>query len=96
MKIIVAKTFKQKLIGLMGKKNIDYGMFFPNVNSIHTFFMRENIDILGLDKDLKIKEKYLNISPNHTIFLKKSVHTLELPAGYGKNYQINQRINLEF
>ena len=46
MKIIVAKNFKNKLIGLMGKKNIDYSLLIKNCKSIHTFFMKESIDIL--------------------------------------------------
>ena len=52
MKIITAKTYMQKLTGLMGKKNINYGMFFPNVSSIHTFFMKESIDVIGLNNKM--------------------------------------------
>ena len=94
MKIIIAKTFKQKLIGLMGQTNIDYGMFFPNVNSIHTFFMKETIDVIGLNKDLIIMEIYPNITPNHTLFLNQSVHTLELPKEASKNFKIGQKLEL--
>ncbi len=94
MKIIIAKTFYQKLIGLMGKHNINYGMFFPNVASIHTFFMREAIDIIGLNKDMIITEIYPNITPNHTLFLKKSIHTLEVPKGYSKKFKIGQKVNI--
>ena len=42
--IIEAKSFKMRLYGLMGKTNIDYGMLFSECNSIHTFFMKEDID----------------------------------------------------
>ena len=48
-KIITAKSFFKRLFGLMGKENINYGMLFPKCNSVHTFFMKENIDIIGLD-----------------------------------------------
>ena len=94
MKIIVAKTFKDKLLGLMGQQNIKDGLFFPNVKSIHTFFMKENIDILGLDKDMKVTEIHYNISPNKVILLKKSTHTLELPKGYGKKYKLKEKIKI--
>ena len=39
--IIKAIDFKTRLIGLMGKKNIDYGILFPNCNAIHTFLMKK-------------------------------------------------------
>ena len=34
--IIVANTFYKRLVGLIGEKNINYGMLFPKCNSIHT------------------------------------------------------------
>ena len=40
--IVNAKSFWQKFMGLMGQKNINYGMLFKNIGSIHTFFMKEN------------------------------------------------------
>ena len=93
MKIIVANTYKKKLLGLMGQKNIDYGMFFPYVNSIHTFFMKDIIDVIGLDKDMIIREIYPNIKPNKVLLLKKSIHTLELPKGTSGLYKLNQKVN---
>ena len=94
MKIIIANTFNKKLKGLMGQKNINYGMFFPNVNSIHTFFMKEPIDIIGLNKDMIITEIYPNIKPNNIIILNKSAHTLELPNNYSKYYNIGKKVDL--
>ena len=92
MKIITAKTYMQKLTGLMGKKNINYGMFFPNVSSIHTFFMRESIDVIGLNNKMTVTSIYENIKPNKILILKGAKHTLELPKGKSKNYHIGQRV----
>ena len=50
-----ANTFQLRLCGLIGKRNINYGIIFPNCNSIHTFFMKEEIDILMLDENYQIK-----------------------------------------
>ncbi len=94
LKIVIAKTFKDKLLGLIKQKNVNYGMFFPNVSSIHTFFMKDTIDVIGLDKDLKVKEKYYNVGPNKIIILRKSKHTLELPKGYSKYYKVGTKIDL--
>ena len=91
MKIITAKTYMQKLTGLMGKKNINYGMFFPGVSSIHTFFMKESIDVIGLNDAMIVTSIYENVKPNKILILKNANHTLELPKGESKRYHIGQK-----
>ena len=61
LEIKKAISFKDRLYGLMGKKNINYGMLFDKCNSIHTFFMKENIDIIGLNQNNTVIYKYENI-----------------------------------
>ena len=92
MKIITAKTYMQKLTGLMGKKNINYGMFFPGVSSIHTFFMKESIDVIGLNDAMIVTSIYENVKPNKILILKNANHTLELPKGESKHYHIGQKV----
>lgn len=92
MKIITAKTYMQKLTGLMGKKNINYGMFFPGVSSIHTFFMKESIDVIGLNDAMIVTSIYENVKPNKILILKNANHTLELPKGESKRYRIGQNV----
>ena len=94
LRIVEAKTFKDKLIGFMGKKHIDYGLLFRNVNSIHTFFMRESIDVVGLDNNMVVREVFFNVSPNKIIFLRKSKHTLELPKFEARSYKIGDHLKL--
>lgn len=92
MKIITAKTYMQKLTGLIGKKNINYGMFFPGVSSIHTFFMKESIDVIGLNDAMIVTSIYENVKPNKILILKNANHTLELPKGESKRYHIGQNV----
>lgn len=92
MKIIIANTYLLKLRGLIGKKNINYGMYFPNVNKIHTFFMKEPIDIIGLSNKKTITEIYPNVKPNRIVILKRSKHTLELPNNASKKLKIGSKI----
>ncbi|MDO4375861.1 MAG: DUF192 domain-containing protein [bacterium] len=92
MKIITAKTYMQKLTGLMGKKNINYGMFFPEVSSIHTFFMKESIDVIGLNDAMVVTSIYEDVKPNKILILKNAKHTLELPRGESKRYHIGQKV----
>lgn len=93
-----ANTFFKKLKGLMGKKNIDYGMLFNKINSIHTFFMKDSIDVLALNEnnevilkceDLK-KNKILNV--NNKI---KNTSILELPKNTIKNIQVGDIIEFK-
>ena len=62
-----AKSFKDRLIGLMFKKNINYALLFDRCNSIHTFFMKENIDVIMCDKDNNILYFYKDLKKNKII-----------------------------
>ena len=59
IKIINANSFFKRFKGLMLKKNIDFAMLFSNLkdSSIHTHFMRFDIDVYFLDKNKVIFEK---------------------------------------
>ncbi len=96
MKIKIAKNFKDKLIGLMNKKNIDYGLLITNCKSIHTFFMLENIDILLLDQNNRILMINRNVSPNKILIYKNKNKTniLELPANTSINYKVNDIVDI--
>ena len=92
MEIKNANGFNKKLFGFMFKKNIKYGMIFLNTNKIHTCFMKEKIDIYGLDKDFKINNIKRNIKPWKIIILKDSKHTLEVPSNLNINLNIGDLI----
>ena len=80
--VIYMNTFTKKLIGLMFKKiPIKEAYLFNNTNGIHTFFMRQNIDVLLLNKDNKIIKVIKNLKPWKVILPKKNVKiTIELPV----------------
>ena len=89
--IILADTFKKRLIGLMGKTNINYGLLIPNCNSIHTYFMKENIDIIGLNENNEVIYKYENLDKNRIIKISndaKKTSILEMPGNSTKKIPI--------
>ena len=91
--IVVATSFKDRLLGLIGKVNIDYGMLFPRCNSIHTFFMKEPIDVVGLDINNEVIYKYENLDKNQIVSIKsdqKKTSILELPKNASKKIKIGQ------
>jgi len=96
--IIVANTFYKRLTGLIGFKNINFGMFFPECNSIHTYFMKENIDIIGLDESNKVIYKYENLDKNRVIRINnplKKTSILEMPALSTKKIKLGTIINFK-
>ena len=70
--------FKDKLIGFMFKKNINYCLRFK-CKSIHTFFMKENIDIIITNKNNKVLYTYNNLSKNKIIIKINAYYFYELP-----------------
>ncbi len=59
MNIIVADTFLKRFKGLMGKQDFKDGLLFKNLtdSSIHTMFMRFEIDVYFIDKNKIIYDK---------------------------------------
>lgn len=90
-----ANHFFLRLIGLMGKKNINYGIIFPNCNSIHTFFMKDEIDVLMLNKNYQVKYLFKNLKKNKIIYKKGIKYVIELPKNSLQNIQINDYIKIE-
>ena len=77
-------TFYSRLMGLMFKKNLPAGsgIILKPCTQIHTCFMRFNIDVLFLDKDLQVLHIIENMKPWRIspLFL-KARYTVELTAG---------------
>ncbi len=91
---ILTNIFK-RFKGFMFKKNIDYGLCFPKCNSIHTFFMKKNIDVYMTDKNNKVLYIYKNLKKNKIILPKKNVYyTYELPED-SFNFKINDYIKIK-
>lgn len=59
IKITYADNFFKRFKGLMGRKDIDFAILFYNLkdSSIHTHFMRFDIDAYFLDKNKIVFEK---------------------------------------
>lgn len=98
---IEASTFRQRFIGLMGRKELPLGegLLIRPCNSIHTFFMRIAIDAAFLDRDDRIVKRYDALPPwRATAVHFKAVAVLELPAGtlLASGTQEGDLLRLEF
>lgn len=95
IRVKMCSNLFNRFLGLMFKKNFNYSLCFPKCNSIHTFFMLENIDVIMTDKNYNILYIFNNIKPNRIILPKKNVHyTFELPTNTIK-FNINEKITIE-
>ena len=89
------KTFFNRLMGFMFKKTINHALLFNKCNSIHTFFMKCNIDVIMCDKNDKILYYYNNLKRNRIILPKKNVYkTIELPVNYF-DIKINDKVRID-
>jgi len=64
--ILPARSFWKKLVGLMGRKDLplDTAMFFEgDCPSVHTCFMKFPIDVVFLDKKMKVIRIVENLKP---------------------------------
>ncbi len=80
----VASSLRERLKGLLGRSGLgaNEALILKPCSSIHTFFMRFPIDVLFLDRNMRIIRLIQPISPNRlspTVWRAKMV--IELPAG---------------
>lgn len=91
-----ADSFFLRFMGLMGKRKLNdgEGLFLEKVSSIHTCFMRFTIDVVYLDKDMRVV--YVEtVPPWHLGKLTiKSAHILELPKAAGEKFKPNIQIEI--
>jgi len=81
--VMLAKSFKERLIGLLGRKELKSGLgiLLKPCSQIHTLFMHFAIDAVFLDSDDRVLKivtlKPYRISP----WVIRSKSVLELPKG---------------
>ncbi len=92
--IIECNSFKTKLFGLtFKKKRINYGIVLNNCNAIHTFFMKQPIDVCITDKKNNILLLKENLKPNKILMIKNGYYTYELPLNTVKYLKTNTILN---
>lgn len=83
IELVDCKSFYSRFKGFMMCKKIDKALLFKKCNSIHTFFMLREIDVLFCNDDNVILYYYKGVSPNRVKLPKKGVtRVYELPVAY--------------
>lgn len=63
--VLVADTFYTRLKGLLGKQELSKGtaLWIKDCPSVHTFFMQFSIDVIFIDKHMKVTSTVENLKP---------------------------------
>ncbi len=81
--IHIADSFIKRLRGYMFHREPQYNcIVLSPCNSIHTFFMKFDIDVLFLDDNMTVIKKISALKKNRTIPpIKEVIYTVEAPSG---------------
>jgi uncharacterized membrane protein (UPF0127 family) len=76
----------------MGRKDLSGAfLLLPDCTSVHTCFMRGDIDIVFLDREKRVVRVHDRLRPWRLLFAPSGVQaTLELPAGYAGRHRIER------
>ena len=85
----LVESFLDRLLGLLKKSN-PKTLIFKTRFGIHTFFLKEPIDVIVLDKNLKVVKLKQNLKPNQLFFWNPKYYwVIELP-----NKKIKSKIEI--
>ncbi len=80
---VVARRPWTRMRGLLGRSGLEEGegMLFPRTGSVHTMFMRFPIDVVFLDRDLRVLSVREAVPAWRAVKERGAKATLELAAG---------------
>jgi uncharacterized membrane protein (UPF0127 family) len=97
-RIAIADTSITRLVGLMGRRGLDAGsgLFIKPSSGVHTFGMLISIDVVALDRHLRVLKLWPKMGPFRLTSISFKTHSvLELPAGRISECQIEVGDQLE-
>jgi uncharacterized protein len=80
---LVARTALQRMKGLLGRRALssEEGLLLQPAGSVHTWFMRFPIDVVFLDRELRVLRVVEALDPWRMAAARGAKAVLELPAG---------------
>ncbi len=87
----IANSFLKRLKGFMFQNEITKVLRFKT-NSIHTIFMKVNLDIVMTDKNNKILYIYQNFGKGKILIKKSVYYTYEFPNNFINNLHIGETL----
>lgn len=95
-RLSVADKPRARMKGLLGKRALDSdeGLLLRPAGSVHTAFMRFSIDVVFLDRSLRVMDVQPNVGPWRLVGRRGAKAVLELPAGEAERRGIKQGMAL--
>lgn len=94
--VYIANTFLDRLFGYMFRKNPHHeAILFKPCNSIHTFFMNFNIDVLFLDKNMVVIKKIEGLEKGKVAYVKDASFVIEAKEGTFTSIFVGEKINFK-
>lgn len=95
-RLSVADKPRARMKGLLGKRALDSdeGLLLRPAASVHTAFMRFSIDVIFLDRSLRVMDVEPNVRPWRMVGKRGAKAVLELPAGEAKRRGIERGMAL--
>ncbi len=87
----LADTFLSRLVGLLGKSCLDdgAGLLIRPSSGVHTMWMRFAIDVIALDRDLRVLKTWERLPPWRVTEVSLKTHSvLELAPGQIRHLNI--------
>ena len=95
--VVLADSFFSRLKGLMGRDKIEdsEGLLIKPCNSVHTFFMKFNLDIAFVDRNYMVLEISRDLAPNKlSKIYKESKFVIEGKSGSLSKLKIGEKIKI--
>lgn len=94
--IFLADTFMKRFMGYMFRNEPHYeAIMIKPCSSIHTFFMRFDIDVIFLDENMEVIKKVEALKPGKVIMpVKGAKIVIEGKTGIFKDVQMGSKINI--
>ena len=83
-RIVVAETSLARMVGLLGRRNLDAGrgLWIKPSSGVHTIGMKFTIDVIGLDKEFKVIRLWERLVPQRITSISLQLRSVvELPPG---------------
>jgi uncharacterized membrane protein (UPF0127 family) len=92
MKYQVARSFWERLIGVIGKGRNFKPLFIPKCRQVHTFWMKDSIDIFWVNIEKKVIKINRSILPRKICSCCNAYGVLEAPLNKIKNIKLGDKI----
>ena len=90
LRVAEAATRRARLMGLAGLSTLsaDQALLLPRCRSVHTFWMRFDLDLVWLGRDGRVLRVDRGVPPRRVRSCRQAAAVLEARSGYGPDFAV--------